>query len=372
MLTSPRHLLLAALAATSVYGLPQAASTTATVPTPSSSSSQSSSGQACNNSPSLCGRQYNAVTYMGAHNSAFLRDSSTGNSVAGNQHRNATEALNAGLRLLQVQIHKSNSALQLCHTSCRLLDAGPLEAWLKDINVWVTKHPNEVVTLLLVNSDSATASEYGTVFESSGISKIAYKPQSNTLTATWPTLQSMISANTRVVTFVTNMVYSSATPYLLPEFDHIFETPFEVTTLTGFNCTVDRPSKASPASSSLSSGYMSLVNHFKYQSLVGSIQVPDVDAINTVNSAGTATGNLGSHAQQCKKEWNKAPNFVLVDFWNEGDTIAALDSLNGVTDATGRSTTQSGRQSAGNILAQDRKLAAGALVAFISAALLLV
>jgi hypothetical protein len=347
------------------------ASTTAIAPSPSATSS---SGKACNNSPTLCGRQYNAITHMGAHNSAFLRDGSTGNSLAGNQFQNATAALNAGLRLLQAQVHKLNSTLELCHTSCDLLDAGPLQKWLTEINAWMTKNPNDVVTLLLVNSDKAPAAEYGAVFESSGLAQIAYKPQSNTLTSTWPTLQSMISANGRVVVFVTNTVYAPATPYLLPEFDHVFETPFEVTAIGGFNCTVDRPSRASPASTSLSNGYMSLVNHFKYQSLVGSILVPDVDAISTVNSAGTSeAGNLGKHLQQCKTEWNKAPNFVLVDFWDKGDPIAALDSMNNVADATGRTTAKSaGGSSAGSNLAKDRKVGIGALVTFVCAALLLV
>jgi hypothetical protein len=183
----------------------------------------------------------------------------------------------------------------------------------------------------------------------------------------------MISANARVVTFVTNMDYSAATPYLLPEFDHVFETPFEVTTIGGFNCTVDRPSRASPASTSLASGYMSLVNHFKDQSLIAGIEVPDVDAINTVNSAGTSdTGSLGKHLQQCKTEWTKAPNFVLVDFWDKGDPVAALDSMNGITDATGRSTTQANKESSGSHFVEDRKVGIGALVAFVSAALVLV
>lgn len=40
---------------------------------------------ACNNSPDLCGRSYANVTHLGAHDSAFLRDASTGYSQAGNQ-----------------------------------------------------------------------------------------------------------------------------------------------------------------------------------------------------------------------------------------------------------------------------------------------
>ncbi|KAK2591395.1 hypothetical protein QQS21_010920 [Conoideocrella luteorostrata] len=374
MLTSLRTMILAALAAAStVQALPQAQTASSSAATPSTSSTGSSGGKACNNSPTLCGRQYNSITHMGAHNSAFLRDQSTGNSISGNQFQNATVALGAGLRLLQAQVHKPNTTLELCHTSCGLLDAGALASWLSKINDWMVNNPNEVITILLVNSDKAPVSDFASAFESSGLSKIAYKPASNTPTSIWPTLQSMISANTRVVTFITNTQYSTSAPYLLPEFDHVFETPFEVSTINGFNCTVDRPSRASPASSSLSNGYMSLVNHFKYQSVISGLEIPDVTSIDTVNSAATTTtGNLGKHLQDCKAEWNKAPNFVLVDFWNRGDTIAALDSMNGVSDATGRAAIRSDNQSLGSNVAEQRKLGYGALVAFVSAVLLLV
>jgi hypothetical protein len=40
---------------------------------------------ACNNSPDLCSKTYGEITHLGAHDSPFLRDSSTSNSVAGDQ-----------------------------------------------------------------------------------------------------------------------------------------------------------------------------------------------------------------------------------------------------------------------------------------------
>src|SRR5688572_24880510 len=64
--------------------------------------------QSCNSSPSLCSLQYNQITHMGAHDSSFLRDESTRNSLAGNQYLNATKALDAGFRLLQGQVHALN------------------------------------------------------------------------------------------------------------------------------------------------------------------------------------------------------------------------------------------------------------------------
>ena len=47
---------------------------------------RNSSAIACNNSPDLCSRSYSNITQLGAHDSAFLRDASTGFSSSGNQY----------------------------------------------------------------------------------------------------------------------------------------------------------------------------------------------------------------------------------------------------------------------------------------------
>lgn len=305
----------------------------------------------CNNSPTLCSRQYNKVTHMGAHDSSFLRDKSTGNSAAGNQFKNATVALDAGFRLLQTQIHKVDSGLRLCHTSCGILDAGPLDTWLAAVADWVKRNPNDVVTLILVNSDKVPARDLATALQNSGIKDLAYAPASAAATTNWPTLATMIGQGSRVVVFATNTQPSPDFPYILPQFNHIFETPFEVTQLSGFNCSLDRPKAAGQPAQAISNGYMGLANHFKYEAIgsgflknvaksvgIGSnILVPDVDRINTVNSPGGSTdGNLGKHLEQCRSEWGQQPNFVLVDFWDRANPIEAADNLNGLTSTTGR------------------------------------
>ena len=107
--SSLRSVVAGVLAATSaVYALPQSNS---------DSGSGSGSSTACNNFADLCDRNYNNITHMGAHGSSFLRDGNDGLSAAGNQNYNATDALDAGIRLLQAQIHEENNALHLCHTS---------------------------------------------------------------------------------------------------------------------------------------------------------------------------------------------------------------------------------------------------------------
>jgi hypothetical protein len=302
-----------------------------------SQAAESTSTVACNNSPDLCNRNYNNITHMGAHDSAFLRDSTTDFSTSGNQFYNATVALSAGIRLLQAQVHNSSGTLELCHTTCSLLDAGTLESFLSDIKTWMDANTNEVVTLLLVNSDDQDASDFGTVFESSGISAYGYTPTSTSgPMSTWPNLQTLITANTRLVTFIASITYDSTYPWLINEYDYAFETTFGVTSLSGFNCTLQRPTTLSSSASAISAGYMGLINHFADTAEAFGISIPDVSDIDTTNSPDTnTTGTLGTNGAECESEWGTKPTFMLVDFWNVGPSIETADNLNGII-ATGR------------------------------------
>ncbi|KAK3951708.1 PLC-like phosphodiesterase [Pseudoneurospora amorphoporcata] len=365
-----------------VSAVPTASASTAGVaasqPTTSlgSSSNAASDISACNNSPLLCDRAYNNVTHMGAHDSSFLKDGSTGNSLAGNQYFNATVALDAGIRLLQGQVHDTNGTLRLCHTSCSLLDAGPLQDWLAKVKFWMDTNPNEVVTLLLVNSDNKLVSDYATVFEGSGISTYGYQPtDGSTASKTWPTLREMITSNKRLVSFIASIDYSTIYPYLLSEFDHVFENPYDVLSLSGFNCTLDRPKGQGSAENAIASGRMPLMNHFAYSVLMEGVQIPDETNIDITNSADTTTtGNLGLHADTCVKQWGVKPTFILVDFFDHGPAIDTADRLNGISDATGRkSTSAESKESSTSGAGENKAMGINvALVAFVGFALAMV
>ncbi|KAK4455915.1 PLC-like phosphodiesterase [Podospora aff. communis PSN243] len=363
-----------------VHSSPQfdtGSSITTVAPAAATGSASGGSGTvACNNSPLLCPRAYNNITHMGAHDSAFLRDASTGNSLAGNQYFNATVALSAGIRLLQAQVHLVNNTLRLCHTDCALLDAGLLSAWLARIKVWMDAHPNDVVTILLVNSDSAPASSFASHFETSGISTYGYVPSASSATQIWPSLQDMITSNNRLVSFIAGITPSPSHPYLLDEFTYVFETAFDVRRLSGFNCTLDRPSslRSAGASSAVSSGYFPLMNHFAYTEITSDITVPNVNDIATTNSPSTTTtGALGLHGQTCQSQWGVKPVFVLVDFYDQGPAMDAADRLNGITP-TGRRVSQSGGSSSGAVGEKvgKGKMRVVALLAFVVAAVVMV
>ncbi|KAF1357543.1 hypothetical protein EJ07DRAFT_128218 [Lizonia empirigonia] len=293
---------------------------------------------ACNNSPSLCSKAYNNITQLGAHDSPFLRNENTSFSTSGNHYYDTTTQLDAGVRFLSAQVHKNDNGTgadewHLCHSSCSLLDAGTLESWLSTIKTWMDKNQNDVVTVLIVNSDSASASDIGAQFNSSGISEYAYTPASTSAPTTWPTLDNLIGNGTRLMAFVASISEASSQyPYLMDEFTYIFENNYENTNPSNYSCTPDRPTGLS---TSTTGNRMFLMNHFLYENQLFGIQSPNETYASTTN-AQTGYGSLGVSVGKCSTTYGKAPWAVLVDFFNVGPAIASVDAANGVTNTTGR------------------------------------
>ncbi|KAL3476959.1 PLC-like phosphodiesterase [Aspergillus californicus] len=293
---------------------------------------------ACNNAASLCSKSYGDITHLGAHDSPFLRDESTGNSMSGNQYYNTTVQLEAGVRLVTAQVHESDSQWRLCHSSCELLDAGRLRTWLTEIKTWLDSNENEVVTVLLVNSDSATASDLDAEFQAADIVDYAYQPTSTSAPSSWPTLQELISAGTRLMVFVASLDDNTNAPYLMDEFTYIFENPYDVTSPSNFSCTPDRPSSVKgDSSAAISTNMLPFQNHFLYQTVLLDYQSPNASYVGTTNAPSGGTGNLGDAASTCQTAWGRQPAFILVDFFDKGPAIDTVDNLNGVTNPVGRS-----------------------------------
>ncbi|KAL4886930.1 PLC-like phosphodiesterase [Aspergillus karnatakaensis] len=309
----------------------------ALIPFAAATSVASRQSTACNNSPSLCSKSYGDITHLGAHDSPFLRDESTGYSLAGNQHFNTTVQLDAGVRLLSAQVHDSDNQWRLCHTNCNLLDAGRLRTWLSEIKDWLDSNANEVVTVLLVNSDDATASDLHAEYQAANITDYTYTPPSTSAPTAWPTLQELIDDGTRLLTFVATVEDNTAAPYLMREWSYIFENSYDVTSPSNFSCSPDRPSSVrGDLAAAQSANLIPLQNHFLYQTVLLDYQAPNESYVGTTNAPSGGEGNLGDAVSKCQSSWGRQPAFILVDFFEEGPAIASVDNLNGVTDAVGR------------------------------------
>lgn len=115
---------------------------------------------------------------------------------------------------------------------------------------------------------------------------------------------------------------ASTVPYILDEFAYFFETPYDVTNATFPDCSIDRPAGAS------ASGRMYIVNHFLDVDILG-ILIPDKDHASDTNAV-SGSGSIGAQADLCYSIYDRLPNFILLDFVDLGEPIAAQSELNGV------------------------------------------
>ncbi|ORX89974.1 PLC-like phosphodiesterase [Basidiobolus meristosporus CBS 931.73] len=268
---------------------------------------------ACNGAAALCNRKYNEVAYATTHNAYALSPD-----TAGNQNNPIAKQLTDGIRGLMLDLHKSNqsSAIHLCHTSCQVLDAGPLTTALSDIKSFLDKNRNEVVTIFFENADNFSAKEITAAFTQTGLQSYAATFTNQTL----PTLAKMIQDNKRLVVFTDSNADPKASPIIMDEYSYVWETPFSVGLNGSFTCSIDRPKDQQKA--------MYVLNHFIYVelNLQGSnIQIPAANYATTTNAQ-----SLANHASQCNQERNQMPNFIAVDFYDVGNVFQVVANLNQV------------------------------------------
>ncbi|KAI1438426.1 PLC-like phosphodiesterase [Xylaria sp. CBS 124048] len=268
----------------------------------------------CNGRAEYCNRKYSNISMAGSHNSGFV-----GIGPSDNQLTSVTAQLDQGIRFLTTQTHNKDGVIEMCHTSCALLDAGTLQDYLGDLKSWIDGHPNDVVTLLITNQDAIDISLFGTAFKAVGLDAYAFKPSKKLAINDWPTLSNLISAKKRLITFMDYHANISKVPYILDEFAYYFETPFDPLEDQLNDCNVDRPAGAS------ASGRMILANHNRNYDLLG-IDLPDLVDIETTNSITSIT----AQANNCTTLHGRKPNVVLLDYVVLGEVIDAQTKLNGL------------------------------------------
>ena len=288
--------------------------------------------KACNNFVELCNKTWSSIVHLGAHDSPFVRSKENGFSVSGNQYFDVKVQLDAGIRLLQGQIHHEGGKTMLCHSSCKLFDGGLLENYLKKVREWMDQHTSEVVTILLVNNDKIPAKTIKEAFDKADLTRLTYTPPTRpALSPTgWPTLQQLITAQRRIIAFTSTSADIKNVPWLLDEFSYIFETPFEVTDPSRFTCAAHRPGSVS-GPDKLQQALQTRIpfmNRFLYANVFnskvgkwvsgGEAYKPNDTYVVTLNGDKLGMpGNLKQGLTQCMTEYKRVGGFVLVDFFNE-------------------------------------------------------
>lgn len=299
-----------------------------TIPTPDSQA------RACNGHVELCDRPYDEIVQAATHNSMSSPDVVQ---IWPEHDGTIGEQLEAGIRVLLIDTHywpplasaeqleagdeglppavadaivaaggdrlRGRDGTFLCHNHCALGGA-PFVDQLRLVRTFLDDNPDEVVTLVI--QDAITPADTADAFASAGLQRYLYTPLDD---GGWPTLGELIDRSERLVVFAEEE--GPPPPWYLPAFDEMQETPYLFTDPDELSCGANR----GPADASLL-----LMNHWITRA------APDrTDAV-VINSHEA----IVQRARECEEVRGQLPDFIAVNFYGIGETIEAVDSLNGL------------------------------------------
>lgn len=257
----------------------------------------------CNGHASLCGKAYGEVAYLTTHNA--FNTSADGFSLP-NQNNTLTQQLNDGVRGFMLDVYNYFGEPTVYHGTF-VLGTAPLSDNLAEFKNFLDANPNEVVTIIL--ECNVDANDIEAEINDAGLSPYLY-----THNGTWPTLQTMIDNNTRLVIFSDVDDASASQGWYHYMWDHMVETHYSINDINDFNCDYNRGDSLND---------LFIFNHFITNSITGTGQEAESQ---------TANSNpfLIDRIQQCQAEKGKFPNFITLDFYELGDGLAATNTINGI------------------------------------------
>lgn len=193
----------------------------------------------------------------------------------------------------------------LCHAMCELGSTSWSRS-LRDMKAWLDEHPREVVTMFV--QDEVTPADTARVIEEAGLERYAYTPAED---GAWPTLGEMIDAGTRLVVLMENEGGGERLPWLIPGFEVVQDTPYLFESPADFSCAENRGEPDAP---------LFLVNHW----------IDDWRNVPANSALVNARAVLLPRLRECEEERGRLPNFVAVDYYDRGDLLGVVDTLNGV------------------------------------------
>ncbi|KAG0053518.1 hypothetical protein BGZ83_000935 [Gryganskiella cystojenkinii] len=293
-------------------------------------STQVEAQQLCNGYAELCSKQYSQVAFPTTHNAYAFTPAGSKPVLAANQDNDIPTQLKDGVRALMLDAYNAASPndINLCHTSCQLFYFSTLSNTLAQIKTFMDANPNEVITIFWENAGNLTPAHFQTVYQNAGM--VDYSFTQTAGATSWPTLAEMIASGKRLVSYLDDGADASV-PWLMAEYDFIFETPYSIPTGGPYPCTVDRPRNQRKS--------MYVLNHFVSANITDANQViliPQSGAAATTNGA-----DLISHVNNCQSTFNQIASFVAVDFYEKGSLLEIVAQINGVT-FNGKQATQPG------------------------------
>jgi len=273
-------------------------------------------GVECNGQVDLCSRSYDDVTFPETHN-AFATHEDGIMYPASNHQTGLFSQWNAGVRAFMIDTHyenlndESQGNVRLCHgdddrgTSPCIYGGIDAVSWLSSLAALMEDAPNDVVTLLVENY--VQPEHLAAVFLESGLTEHAFVHELN---SPWPTLEQMIALERPLVVFWEQSADLNY-PWIHDFLTHSWTTNFAEENPEDMNCD---PLRGDPKQS---------VYHMNNW-LSGPLGLSDPTRGDEANNPDF----LVDRAKECWQQHGKRPTFVAVDWWEDGDVVEAVQTIN--------------------------------------------
>ena len=256
----------------------------------------------CNGDQALCTRPLSDVTFPATHNANATEEYGY-SPLTANQTHGIQQQLEDGVRafMLDVMYHEGETAL--CHGICELGITDHVDT-LGEFRTFLDSHPDEVLVFLY--QDSISMDDLEQDLTESGLFPMVYTWDQST---PWPTLQELIDDDQRLI--ITTEHGTPPPAWVHHLWDVAWDTPYSFDTAEDFSCAANRGS---------TDNALFLMNHW----LSGELGLPSQEEAVIAN----AYDVLHARALQCWSEAGQRPNFIAVDWYEEGDLIAVVQDIN--------------------------------------------
>ena len=274
----------------------------------------------CNGLVVLCSRSYSDVTFPETHN-AFSTHEDGIYYPAANHLTGLLPQWEAGMRAFMIDTHYETlgderiETVRLCHgdddrgfSPC-IYGNVDAEAWLIDLKSLMEDSPRDVVTLLVENY--VQPDHLKAVFEASGLYDMVFFHPMN---SPWPTLGEMIDDGTPLVVFWEQSEDTNH-PWIHDFLTHSWTTNYAEENTEDMNCD---PLRGDPEQE---------VYHMNNW-LRGPLGLSDPTRGEEANNVEF----LVERATECWLQHGKRPTFIAVDWWEDGDVVAAALAINQLND----------------------------------------
>jgi len=256
----------------------------------------------CNGSENICEKQITDVVFPATHNAnaALEYEYSFANA---NQTSGIQKQLEDGIRAMLLDVTYDSGETVLCHSICALGKTPHVEA-LGWVTEFLEQNPREVLVFLY--QDSISMSDLEADFKTSGLIEYAYAHDSS---EAWPTIEDLIQAEKRLI--VTTEHGKGPPNWVHHLWDVAWDTPYSFDTKEDFTCDHNRGKPGNP---------FFLMNHW----LSGPYGLPSQDEAAIANNHEL----MFERAMECWSQNNQRPNFIAVDWYEEGDLFQVVAELN--------------------------------------------